>query len=369
MLVTVTNTSQFVISSPLGLLTPGATLSDNLFASRRLELVGRDLAALAAAGLCRYTVGDDATIPDAAEYTTRGDVAARFFQSGIITTTGALQYIAHGLGVAPRFTQVQLLDPSTTVTLIEGWSTGVTADGSGLLGATTAGTGTAATCTIALAGAATTVFTVVINGQPVSVTWGTGDSNTATALAAAIIAAFPNLLTSATGGGATVTMTALLGGLAGNSISVSATATTGAVKTVSINGVAASASQSGFFGTGTATAGADTNKSKGTLTIAPTVIPVPSAQVGFTVGPLTVSVPWATSNNATATALAAAANLVPAFNASYIATVSTNTVIVEKQAGGAYGNLVQFSPFGSHDATNLVFNGTTGKRFKVLAFA
>lgn len=370
MKVTVTNISNVIVSGPLGLMNPGDTLSDSLFAARRLELIGKDLAGLAAQGLVRYSITDDPFVPDAAEVATRGDTAGRFFSSGILYGTGALQYIPHGLGVTPKFVQIFMLDVApavaAAVTVVEGWSTGITADGSGLLGGTQAGTGTSATATLLFAGVTSGNVIVYINGVPVSTPFNTSNNQTATDVATNVAAAFPNILASAAGS-PTVTLTALKGGLAGNSISVGVVCDTAG--TCALNGGTAAASVSGFLGTGTATAGADTVKAQGTVTLAPTVLPVAGALVGFTLGALTVAVPWAGSRNATATALAAAANALPAFNKTYKATASTNTVVVEAQTGGAYSNLVPFAPYGSHDPVNLVFNVTNTKRFKVMAFA
>lgn len=107
------------------------------------------------------------------------------------------------------------------------------------------GSAVAASATITIAGGAGSIAGIV-NGTTSTVTWTTSDTATATALAAAITAANVGLVTASAVAGV-VTTKAVIKGLAGNAISLSATGTGATASGAKLTGGAAASANSITF--------------------------------------------------------------------------------------------------------------------------
>jgi phage tail sheath gpL-like len=179
-------------------------------------------------------------------------------------------------------------------------------------------TGTQATGTVAISSGSGSI-TATINGIATAVTWATSDTATGAALAAAINASTSSLVkdfVTATASTGTVTITAIAKDASGDAITLSASGT-------------------GATASGATLTGSLAKAASGTLTISSG-----SGAVGGTIGGTSVTVTWATSDTASAAALAAAINANTTVNKWVVATSALGVCTVTALVKGVIGNNV-----------------------------
>jgi hypothetical protein len=264
------------------------------------------------------------------------------FVSPVETGTGAVQNIAHGLGVTPAAVVASPTNNTGAESFAISESSQVT------VGSATFTAGVDATGSITIASGSGAVG-ATIAGHLITVVWATSDAATATALEAAINAASSvNTLVVATNPTAgEVVLTALAAGTGGNAITLVASGTGASVSGAHLTG-GAMAYDTVIFAGGNAS----------------------TWQIGADINGVTVTVPWTTSDSNTGALFAAAVNANATLAAEVAAVNASGTVTVTSIVNGRAPNAYTAAAVGGgHNATDVVLTVTSGLLFKVTAYA